>query len=178
MEPIGVDEYFKKPEGLSPMELVYGFVRQPPAPRYGHQSVVTRLASLLDANVRQHGLGQVCVSPVDVVLDEASALVLQPDVVFIASRRLHIVRDRIWGAPDLAVEVLSPGTARRDRTTKLDWYRRYGIAEVWLVDPKHHSIEVIARSTDPETRTLHTGETRIRSLVIPGWDASAADVFA
>src|SRR5262245_43096662 len=94
MEPIGVDEYFKKPEGLRPMELVYGFVREPPAPQYGHQSVVTRLSSLLDAHVRALGLGQVCVSPVDVVLDAAAALVLQPDIVFIAGERLHIVQDR------------------------------------------------------------------------------------
>jgi len=63
-----VDEYFTPPESLRPMELVYGVVREPP-PRYGHQSVVTRLTALLDAHVRAHALGQVCVSPVDVVLD-------------------------------------------------------------------------------------------------------------
>jgi Uma2 family endonuclease len=173
-----VDDYFKKPEGLRPMELVYGFVREPPAPQYGHQSVVTRLSSLLDSHAREHGIGRVCVSPVDVVLDRAAALVVQPDIVFIASERLHIVQARIWGPPDLAVEVLSPGTARRDRTTKLGWYRRYGVREVWLVDPKNDSVEVIARSTDPEIRTLYTGDTPIRSSVIPSWEATAADIFA
>jgi Uma2 family endonuclease len=178
MEPIGVDEYFKKPEGLRPMELVYGFVRQPPAPQYGHQSVVTRLSSLLDAHVRAHGLGRVCVSPVDVVLDTSAALVLQPDIVFISSGRLHIVRDRIWGPPDLAVEVLSRSTARRDRTTKLDWYRRYGVSEVWLVDPKTDSVEVLELSIDPEIRTLYTGNTPIQSRSILGWRATAADIFA
>lgn len=79
-----VREYFRQPETMRPMELVYGVVREPPAPNYGHQTIVTRLTVLLDEHVRAHGLGQVCVSPVDVVLDEERALVVQPDVVFIA----------------------------------------------------------------------------------------------
>jgi Uma2 family endonuclease len=106
------------PESLQPMELVYGRVREPPSPRYGHQSVVTHLAALLDQHVRQHDLGKVCVSPMDVVLDDAAALVVQPDIVFVATPHLDRIRERIWGAPDLVVEVLSRGTAKRDRTTK------------------------------------------------------------
>ena len=103
-----VDEYFDDPETLRPMELVHGIVREPPAPLYGHQVVVMRAIILLERHVRANGLGTVCVSPIDVVLDRDAALVVQPDLIFVSTARTSIIRDRIWGAPDLVVEVLSP----------------------------------------------------------------------
>jgi hypothetical protein len=50
---LGVAEYLRKPESMRPMELVYGIVREPPAPRYGHQSLLTHLGALLDRHVRE-----------------------------------------------------------------------------------------------------------------------------
>ena len=58
------------PETNRPAELVYGFVREPPTPSYGHQTVVGRLFRLLSAHVEERHLGEVCVSPMDVVLDK------------------------------------------------------------------------------------------------------------
>src|SRR5262245_21323555 len=107
MDKLTVADYFELPETMSPMELVFGVVREPPAPRYGHQSLLTRLASLLHQHVTTHDLGHVAVAPVDVVLNEGASLVVQPDIVFVARPRLHIIRDRVWGPPDLVVEVLS-----------------------------------------------------------------------
>jgi Uma2 family endonuclease len=167
-----VDEYFAGPETLRPMELVYGVVREPPAPRYGHQSIVTGLAAQLVAHARAHGLGTVCVSPVDVVLDEHAALVVQPDVLFVSRDRMAIVRDRIWGAPDLVVEVLSPATKRRDRTTKLGWYRRYGVRECWLVDPATGVSEVVGPTVGPERRARFQRDEPIVSMVLPAWTVS------
>jgi len=86
-----VNSYFSGPEQLRRTELVWGIVREPPAPKYGHQSVVTRTVVLLDHYVREHGSGRVCVSPVDVVLDPGKALVVQPDVVCVSNERLEIV---------------------------------------------------------------------------------------
>jgi Uma2 family endonuclease len=177
MERLNVNEYFRRPESLRPMELVYGIVREPPAPRYGHQSVVTRLTALLHAHVRERALGQVCVSPVDVVLDRYAALVVQPDIVFVAQERLHIIRDRIWGSPDLVVEVLSLRTAVHDRTTKLRWYRRYGVRECWLVDPRHASVEIrpLSRGARPH---VYSGAAPLRSTVLSDWTVSADAVFS
>ncbi len=177
MKKLSIAEYFRMPETIRRMELVHGFVREPPAPRYGHQSLITHLTALLDLHVRPRNLGQVCVSPVDVVLDEAAALVVQPDIIFIRKERLHIVRDRVWGAPDLVVEVLSHGTARYDRTTKLGWYRRYSAEEAWLVDTHDASVEVIALQTEPQERAKVTGNRPIRSRVLPDLDIPAEQVF-
>ena len=174
---VSVAEYLDGPESLTRRELVFGMVREPPAPRFGHQAVLTRLATLLDAHVRERALGRVCVAPVDVVLDEQAALVVQPDLVFIAADRLALVRDRVWGAPDLVVEVLSPGTARRDRTTKLAWYERYGVGECWLVDPQEWSVCVVDLATGRARRRTYTGNRRMRSHVLPEWDLPPARIF-
>ena len=85
---ISVEQYLCGPETLRPTELVYGVLHEPPAPRYGHQAIVTRTIELLGQHVRKHELGKVCVSPVDVVLDRDRALVLQPDVIFVSTERL------------------------------------------------------------------------------------------
>jgi Uma2 family endonuclease len=174
---VSVVDYFDRPATLRPNELVYGVVREPPAPRYGHQIVVTHLGALLDRHVRDHDLGEVCVSPVDVVLDAGKALVLQPDIVFLTAGHKRLVDGRLWGAPDLVVEVLSPGTAQRDRTTKLRWYREHGVREYWLVDPQSASVEVVDLTGRRTRRHTFAGRSRMRSTVLPEWTATTAEIF-
>jgi Uma2 family endonuclease len=167
-------------ETLRRRELQYGVVREPPAPYYSHQLIVTNLTASLNPYVRAAGLGRLCVSPVDVVLDAAKALVVQPDVVFVSTPRLGIIRNQIWGAPDLVVEVLSPGTSRRDRTTKLRWYRAYGVRECWLVDPEDRSVEVIRFGVNTggrDSRRCFRRRALVRSGVLPDQPVRAADVF-
>lgn len=173
-----VEQYFRGPETLRPMELVFGVVREPPAPRYGHQSVVTTTTYLLEQYVRSQGLGEVCVSPIDVVLDREQALVVQPDVIFVSTERLGIIHERVWGAPDLVVEVLSRRTARRDRTEKLGWYRQYGVRECWFVDPIHKSIGIVdCQSTDRGEAGIYSGDDLIRSHVLPAFHLRAREFF-
>ncbi len=164
-----VDAYFRLPESTHHMELVYGTVHEPPAPFYEHQSVVTRLTALLDRHVTRNQLGRVCVSPIDVVLDREAGLVLQPDLIFISNARLSIIRDRVWGAPDLAVEVLSPGTAARDRIFKIDCYRQHGVREAWLVDPEARLVEVHSFDVGKDVSAPRTFEedSHVRSGVLP-----------
>jgi Uma2 family endonuclease len=173
-----VSSYLSGDEALRRTELVWGRLSEPPAPRYGHQSVVTRTTVLLDQHVRQYDVGRVCVSPIDVVLDERQALVVQPDVVFVSHGRASIIRDQIWGAPDLVVEVLSPGTRRRDCTSKLRWYRRYGVGEYWIVDPVAQAITVVAFPQRGRVcRRTFRGGRPVRSTVLPGFANRASAFF-
>ncbi len=170
-----LDEYFRMPETNRPEELIYGVVREPPAPTYGHQRKVVRLTTLLDTHVRAHGLGEICVSPVSVVLDRELELVVEPDIIFISNDRLAIAQDRVWGAPDLIVEVASPSTEHRDRTLKLAQYRRYGVRECWLVYPRDNRVDVIDCAT--EMKQSFAGEAPIRSKVLPELAILASECF-
>ena len=170
---ITTHDYFRMPETNRPAELIYGVLREPPAPFYGHQRAVGQLFQLLRQHVLEFRLGDVCVSPMDVVLDEAAGLIVQPDVMFISNERIAIIRDHVWGAPDLVVEVASPTTEHRDRTIKLSWYRSYGVRECWLVYPPSHRIHIVDCATG--TERSFTGTDIVRSWVLPGMNVTVDD---
>jgi hypothetical protein len=81
--------YLSADETNQPQELAYGHFREPPAPGFDHQIIVGRIHVELDRHVRRNRLGAVVLSPVDVILDPRRALVVQPDVAFIAKDRLE-----------------------------------------------------------------------------------------
>ena len=170
---ITTNDYFRMSETNRPSELVYGVVREPPAPLYGHQKAVGQLFYLLKAHVGKNGLGEVCVSPIDVVLDEPAALVVQPDLIFVSKERSSILRDRVLGAPDVVIEVVSPATEHRDRFVKLAWYRRYGVRECWIANPHTRTIDVID-CVDGTTESF-AGTQVIRSRAVPGFTPSVDD---
>jgi Uma2 family endonuclease len=173
---LSVADYLDGAETLRRRELEWGILRDAPSPIYSHQALVTRLVVLLDAHVRPRGLGRVVVAPIDVVLDAERALIVQPDVVFVSAARRSIVSRQIWGPPDLVVEVLSPGTVRRDRGRKLAWYTRYGVRECWLVVPLRGRIEVHELGAAPRVRRFGVGRV-LRSAVLPELRLRVSDVF-
>jgi Uma2 family endonuclease len=176
-ERVTLDRYLQGRETMRPRELAYGVLREPPAPSFHHQVIVGRLHVRLERHVRRLGAGRVALSPVDVVLDIANALVVQPDLVFISQARLAICTEQIWGAPDLVIEVLSSGTRRHDSTVKLGWYRRYGVRECWLVDPVTCEITVFELEGETQRSCSFSGAARVRSAVLPRLSVRAADVF-
>jgi Uma2 family endonuclease len=93
--------------------------------------------------------------------------IVQPDVIFISHERRQIARERIEGAPDLVVEVLSPATVGRDRGEKQQLYATAGVAEYWLVDPLTQQIEFLVREGDRFAVDLPE-DGLYRSRVIPG----------
>ena len=171
------NEYLHSYETNRPRELTYGIVREPPAPFYSHQEVVLKIARLLADHVEKNALGNVGVAPIDVILDVDRSLIVQPDVLFVSNERKPIIRDQIWGAPDLVVEVLSPGTAAYDRTQKLGWYRQYGVRECWLIDPAASRVTVCDfTGAAPETRISDPADL-VRSSVFAGFDSPASSLL-
>jgi Uma2 family endonuclease len=148
-------------------ELLYGRLPVTPAPTVRHQHVVARVLRLLLDLADRYG-GHAIVSPVDVVLAEHS--IVQPDVIYVTEARTSILGARVEGAPDLAVEILSPGTARRDLGEKLRLYAESGVREFWIVDPAERQIEflvneggrfVVALPADREYRSPALAELRL-----------------
>jgi Uma2 family endonuclease len=170
-------EYLSGEETNRPMELDFGVVREPPAPSWSHQIVLGRAFVSLHEHVSGNQLGSVVQSPVDVVLDRERALVVQPDLVFIAADRLHICTDRVWGPPDLVVEVLSMGTARHDSTVKLSWFQRYGVRESWLIDGVAREVHVVSFRESTRSTRAYTEHEMVESSVLPQLRLRVADLF-
>ena len=105
-----------------------------PAPSVTHQSISLKLTSKFLAALQSGVDGFLFAAPLDVVLSPHD--VVQPDLLFIAAERAHIITAaNVQGAPDLAVEILSPSTAQRDWNQKRELYARHGVKEMWIVDP-------------------------------------------
>jgi Uma2 family endonuclease len=111
-----------------------------------------RLANAIFNWVVPRGLGIIVPAPVGVVLDEENGV--QPDLIYIARERAHIIGDReVQGPPDLVVEVLSPSTEARDRGVKLRRYAAAGVAHYWLLDLRAHALEAYVLGDDGYERT-------------------------
>lgn len=178
MRKISTNTYLDTEETLERSELWGGFVvRDAASPLFAHQIATTRLTVLLDRAARDARAGVVCVSPIDVVLDRDNAIVVQPDIVFVSHARRTIIRDRVEGAPDLVVEVISASTARRDRGAKLRLHERYGVRECWLVTPDEWTIEVIELAPGTRHRRTYDVDTPIVSSVLGPLGFSTDDVF-
>jgi Uma2 family endonuclease len=159
-------------------ELAYGILREPPAPFFSHQLVGLKVARLWTDHVEARNLGSVAVTPFDVVLDRDRDLIVQPDVLFIAANRLSIVREQVWGAPDLVAEVLSAGTRAHDRGEKLQWYQHYGVRECWLVDAAAETLTIVDFTGAEPIERAAQGLESVRSCVLPALHASAFRLFA
>jgi len=133
-------EFLALPETNLPMELIEGEIFRIPAPELAHQDIVLLAAILLKRLIKN---GKVYVAPVDVYFDEAN--VFQPDVLWISednTRCVPVNGKYLRGAPDLVIEVFSPGTARRDKRQKFRLYQKNGVREYWMIDPREQYVEV------------------------------------
>jgi Uma2 family endonuclease len=176
---VTTDEYLYDTEETNRIaELAMGRVCEPPAPFFSHQTVALKVARIIGDHAEPRKLGRVAIAPVDVILDRERALILQPDVLFVSTERIAIIRDQVWGAPDLVAEVLSSGTQDRDRGEKLGWYRQYGVREVWLVDLHKEQVTVVDFSGAFPVERVSKGVDAIRSSVLPELEVAASAVFA
>jgi len=158
-------------------EVLEGELRMVPAPGMLHQRILSNLHYLMRNAIQQQGLGEVFFAPVDVILDEAT--VVQPDLVVVLQEHLSIVKpEGVRGAPDLVVEVLSPGNAYYDRGKKRRLYARYGVREYWIVDPQGRMVEVtsLSGSVLETVSVVPDGET-FNSPLLPDLTIAVADLL-
>lgn len=168
-------EYLQTAESLRVQELIFGTLRVADSPTFRHQNLLLELALLMRVYVGQEKLGTVCIAPLDVILDPARALILQPDLFYVSRLRQHILTDRVWGAPDIVVEVLSPHPRIGSLDERIDHFARYGVRECWLVHQLSSEIEVLQLgSFGPVERRRFTDIHPIESSVLPGFRLSPA----
>lgn len=152
-------EYLETPETVLPRELAFGVLRVADSPTVAHQRVVVELLVGLVGHVRAKQLGEVLVAPMDVVLDKDADLIVQPDLLFLAAGSSALSGNRIFGAPDMVVEVLSPYPRIGHLEEKIGWYARYGVKECWLASLTKKEVAVL---------TLREGAVVSRALFARG----------
>jgi Uma2 family endonuclease len=131
-------EFFELPETYKAAELINGEIIMSPGVVTAHLRVHRTLIYCMPSWIPD---GEIFFAPYDVMLDEDN--VPQPDLFWVSAARKNIIKGtHVEGAPDLIIEIASPGTVRRDRREKFDLYEKYGVHEYWLVDPVAAFIEV------------------------------------
>ncbi|MGH9396623.1 MAG: Uma2 family endonuclease [Terriglobia bacterium] len=129
------------PDNGKRYEIINGELFVTPSPRTAHQKAVGNLYYYLSDFVKKSRVGEVFIAPFDVILSDFD--VVEPDLLYIAQTRSHVVTEKnVQGAPDLVIEVISPTTEGRDRSTKLKLYAQFGVKEYWIINPENLSAEV------------------------------------
>ncbi len=124
-------------------------------------------------------LGELFFAPLDVVLDEHNAP--QPDVIFVGNDKKLILNEDeqvIMGIPDIVVEVLSPGSVRRDRIDKKAIYEKAGIPEYWIVDPNYKNVEIYHLKENRYGLFGFVEETGVvKSSVLKDFELNLSEIF-
>jgi Uma2 family endonuclease len=173
------EAYLALPETKQRYEIIDGeMIFMSPAPTVKHQRVIAKLHLKLAPFVIQHGLGELFLSPLDVIISRNPLRTRQPDLLFIRKERLAIAQDRVEGAPDIVIEILSPGNTRANVNKKLADYARIGVRECWLVSPEAETIEVLTLIKGHYKRLgLFGPGDRIKSSILPQLSLIVDEIF-
>ncbi len=170
-------EYCLLPDDGNRYEVLEGDLVVSPAPNARHQDVIAELSVSLRVHAKAQGLGKVLWAPIDVIL--APDTIVQPDILFVDRDRLDMIRENIYGPPDLCIEVLSPSTGGNDRNRKKDIYARYGVREYWIVDPYEETITVFTlRGNTYDDGTILRSDDTLRAAVIEDFNIRVGEVFS
>lgn len=172
------EDYLLLPEDGRRHEIIDGEHFVTPSPSRRHQRVSMNLSRILDTFILEHGLGEVYAAPFDIVLSDLD--VVEPDLVFFARDNLEVLTDaNARGAPDLAVEILSATTRKRDLVIKRKLFARTGVAEYWVVDPELEAVAVYRGKGElPRVAELSLEEgDKLRSPLFPGLSIPLGEIF-
>ena len=164
--PYTLEDYLLLPEDRR-VELIDGVFYDMASPTTIHQSIAGFLyTNFLDYVMKNKGPCYPFIAPVDVQLDSDDKTVIQPDVLIVCDRSKYR-NGRVFGAPDLVVEVLSPSSKKKDMQIKLSKYYDAGVREYWIVDPEK-KILVQYDMEHMELPSVYNAESTIPVLIWNG----------
>ena len=171
-------EFSEEEERSYIFELIHGEIVAKNHPSATHQRVLIKLAVQFETFVEANKSGQVFIAPFGVVPESGTDV--QPDLFVVLDANLpKLQEDGFFGAPDLVIEIISPSSIKLDRNTKFKLYERTGVAEYWIVDTKHQSIEVYGRAGSGYDLVAFAVEKgMIESGVLAGLSVDITKVFA
>ena|SRR3990170_1490064 len=171
------DRYLRETADGEYFTIIAGEKIMSPSPTVFHQHILLNLGALLQAWARQSQKGRIGVAPLDLVLAEGD--VVQPDLIFVLNEHAEGWKEKNFrDAPDLVVEILSPGSVKLDREKKRALYARYGIPEFWIVSPGERTVEVLRlQGQQYETAVLLDEDDRLESPRLAGFTCAVKDLF-
>lgn len=173
-----VEDLGRIPDDGYRYELQSGELVSEPMPGFRHGRIAATIASLVRDHVRRSSLGLVVVVEAGFLLSRAPDTVRGPDVALVARDRLEAIDDdrkAFPGAPDLAIEIVSPSNTPADVHAKVADYLAAGTRLVWVVDPETEQVTVYRQLLRP--RRLSPGDTLDGEDVIPGLRVGIAEIF-
>ena len=179
-----LEDYLALPVTNRRLEVIDGVIVMSPSPTGWHQKLLIRFHRGIDDFVTPRGLGEVFVSPLDILIRKLPKLrVRQPDVAFFAALELaglDLRRVNVWEVvPQIVVEITSPSDRAKKWAAKLADYASIRVPEVWRADPDAESIEVLALAEGRYTRAgLFGAGDAVRSIVLPGLELPVGPLFA
>ncbi len=159
-------------------EIIDGELFVTRAPHWGHQETCGRVFSVLDSWSRSTHRGRSAIAPGIIFADTDNVI---PDVVWASNERLATVLDEaghLTAAPELVVEVLSPGADNERRDLKLRLYSARGVKEYWIIDWRLQQVEVyrLEQISLSLVATLFSSD-ELSSDLLPGFCCSVRDLF-
>jgi Uma2 family endonuclease len=176
---VTADELLAMPSGMGKRyELVAGELRVMSPAGWRQGKIAIRLGAKLVSHVDAHGLGLVFGAETGFRLTSNPDTVLAPDVSVVLKRNMPAEepKDGFWpGAPDLAVEVISPGDRSGEVDEKFDAWLDAGCAAVWIVNPKQRIVTVYLSRTDVQVKAA--GDVLQGDPVVPGFALAIDELF-
>ena len=171
------DELLGAASTLGRCELVCGELVMMSPGRGRHAAVGMRIGRALLNFVQAHGLGEVFDSSAGYVVSRDPDTVSEPNVSFLCTERLKAqnLDAFLEGAPDLAVEILSPGNSALEMRRKMADYFDAGCRVVWMVDPAERTVTVHRPHADPVRLT--EDDTLTDEEVLPGFALAVREIF-
>ncbi|MFQ5592760.1 MAG: Uma2 family endonuclease [Anaerolineae bacterium] len=174
--PLTFDEFVDLFGEDDNVELIDGVAVRRMAARDPHEDLFGWLYVLLRSYVAAKDLGIVRGSRTAVQITQHRGRL--PDVVFVRKERAGIVQEKgIYGAPDLVIEILSPGDKASDVVALEVDYRSIGTAEIWFIDQKQKQVRVLRRREEGYTEQVLT-EGPLQSEVVEGFRLAVTWLFA
>src|SRR5262245_56020170 len=174
------DDFVLFPDDGKRHELIDGEHYVTPSPNLKHQKVSGTLYLLIAGCLEEHPVGQVYYAPFDVVFSKFD--VVEPDLLYLSNARAAEVLTpaNVQGAPELLIEIGSPGTRRRDETIKRRLYERSAVSEYWVVDPDIDVVRIYRRTGEGFARAIELSREAgdvLTTDLLPGLSLPLARIF-
>ena len=172
------EDLLKKSDDGFRYELVKGIIRRMPPAGFEHGIRTVKIGGRLNAHVEKHKLGYVCGAETGFKIAQNPDTVRAPDAAFVRQATIDergILKGYWEGAPDLAVEVISPGDTYTEVVEKVDEWLNAGCSMVWVIDPRRETVEVYR---SPEDITVLRGDDILEGgEVVEGFQCYVRELF-